>query len=75
MAERDTRWDSAKGSITTEEINGRKHRVFRLSVHSPIHGWRAQAVAVPVDRLEKHDFLYKTTLDLLVRDLGIWDPQ
>jgi hypothetical protein len=71
----DTRWDSAQGSITTEEFSGRPHRVFRLSVHSPAHGWRAQAVSVAVDRLEAHPHLYRTTLDLLVRELAIWDPQ
>lgn len=71
----DTRWDSARGSITTEEINGTTYRVFRLSVHSPIHGWRGQAVTVALDRLEAHPHLYRATLDLLVRELGVWDPQ
>lgn len=71
----DTRWDSVKGSITTEEIAGRTYRVFRLSVHSPQHGWRAQAISVDVARMEVHPHLYRTTLNLLVRDLGVWDPQ
>jgi hypothetical protein len=69
------RWDSVKGSITTELINDKPYRLFRLQVHSPQHGWKAQAVAVPVDRLERYDWLYGRTLDFLARDMGIWDPQ
>lgn len=70
-----TQWDSVKGSIATEIIAEKPHRVFRLNAHCPQYGWRSQAVAVPQDRLEKHPWLYKRTLDLLVRDIGVWDPQ
>lgn len=75
MSDAPQQWKSAKGSITTEEIAGTTYRVFRLSVHSPQHGWKSQAVSVSIDRLEKHPHLYRTTLDLLTRDLGVWDPQ
>lgn len=75
MATYDTRWDSVKGSITAEEISGKSYKVFRLSVHSPNHGWRGQAITVGLDRLEKHPHLYRTTLDLLVRELAVWDPR
>lgn len=80
MSEHDTRWDSISASVTSQVIETSKgdrvHMAFSGTVWSDRDAeWKTLTVYVEADRLERHEWLYARTLDLLVRDLACWDPR
>lgn len=78
--EKDTRWDSISASITPKIVDTSRgevvHLAFTATVWSDRDGeWKTLTVHVEADRLERYDWLYARTLDLLVRDLACWTPR
>lgn len=80
MNETDTRWESISANIMPRIINTSRgdvvHMAFSATVWSDRDGeWKTLTVFVEADRLERYDWLYARTLDLLVRDLASWSPR
>ncbi len=80
MSYKDTRWESVSASISPRTINTSQgdvvHVAFSGTVWSDRDGeWKTITVYVEADRLERYDWLYARTLDLLVRDLEAWQPR